>query len=96
MKSFRNNPIVLAGMAALLLVLLIGLLLILRMLSTDCAQDGGTIGREDAFATPGPTLLDLHATYDRTEAVQIRVYDHRADRIITMDLEEYIVGVVAA
>jgi len=98
MKRIKENPIVLTGMAVLLLALLVALFLFIRFAAKDaCAQDGGQIGKaDDAFSTPVPTLLDLYATYDRTEAVQIRVYDHRADRLITMDLEEYIVGVVAA
>ena len=95
MKSFRNNPIVLAGMAALLLLLLVGTFLLIRLAAAGAREDA-PIGTGEPLNTPGPTLLDLHATYDRTEAMQIRVYDHRADRIITMDLEEYVVGVVAA
>ena len=46
--------------------------------------------------TPEPTLLDIHALYDPSETTQIRVYDHRTGERITMDLEEYVVGVVAA
>ena len=46
--------------------------------------------------TPAPTLLDLYTYFDWTETTQIKVYDHRADKLVDMDLEAYIVGVVSA
>jgi stage II sporulation protein D len=96
MKRYRNNPIVLIGMAVLLLVLLVALILLVRLVVTDAQEEDGPIGTGEPLATPGPTLLDLYAAYDRTETFEIKVYDHRAGTLITMDLEAYIVGVVAA
>ncbi len=96
MKSFRNNPVVLAVMAVLLLALLVALVLLVRLAVKGAREKDEPIGTGEPMATPAPTLLDLYAAYERNEAMQIRVYDHRADRLITMDLEEYVVGVVAA
>lgn len=46
--------------------------------------------------TPSPTRIDLYAYYHFTETQQIPVYDHREDKLIVMDFERYILGVVGA
>lgn len=45
--------------------------------------------------TPAPTPVDLYAYYEWQESVTIRVYDHRADKLLLMDLEEYVLGVAS-
>ena len=47
-------------------------------------------------AAPEPTPIDIDAYYERQGTIEIRVYDHRADEIVTMDLERYVIGAVAA
>ena len=49
-----------------------------------------------AEPTPEATPIDIDAYYGPRETVMIRVYDHRADQIVAMDLEEYVLGAVAA
>ena len=98
MKRRRTFPYKLIALAAVLLVLLTVLFLLMRLALTDgqaCKTNGEPEG-DIAVYTPAPTLLDLYAYFDWTETTQIKVYDHRADRLVTMDLEEYIVGVVSA
>ncbi len=46
--------------------------------------------------TPSPTRIDLYTYYNFRETQQIPVYDHREDRLIVMDFESYIIGVVGA
>ena len=46
--------------------------------------------------TPAPTRIDLYTYYNFRETQQIPVYDHREDRLIVMDFESYIIGVVGA
>ncbi len=104
MKRQKQNPIKPIALGLALLVLLVALFLLIRFAlnphtepsaaSCRIASDGGT--ERIATRTQSPTILDLYAYFDWTETTQIKVYDHRADRIVTMDLEEYIVGVVSA
>ena len=103
MKRKKQNPIPLILLSIVLFVLSAVLFVLMsRVLSggekrTDsCATQTAPKAGEIAVVTPVPTLPDLYATFDWTETTQIRVYDHRADKLITMDLEEYIVGVVSA
>lgn len=102
MKRKKQNPIKFIVLCAVLLVLLTVLFLLLRLLfdgpkqsQTDSCQPHSEPGGI-AVVTPAPTLLDLYAYFDWTETTQIKVYDHRADKLVTMDLEAYIVGVVSA
>ncbi len=97
MKRQKENPIKLIVMGAALLVLLIVLFLLIRFALTGSENKGGK-GQAvpTAEPTPAPTILDIYAYYDWTETTQICVYDHRADERVMMDLEQYVVGVVAA
>jgi stage II sporulation protein D len=99
-KKKKQNPAMLIVLAAVLLVLCVLLFLLMRTVlsgkeikAESCKPNAeGKIG----IMTPAPTLLDLYAYFDWTETTTIRVYDHRADKLVDMDLEEYIVGVVSA
>ena len=97
-QTYRINRIKLIGMLALLLLLLIALFLLVRvMLASACEPETEARPTQEPFCTPAPTLIDLYAYFDWTETTaDILVYDHRADKLITMSLEEYIVGVVSA
>lgn len=97
-RTYRINRIKLFAMLALLLVLLLVLILLVRAVLKP-EDEPGAVARvtEEPIYTPAPTLIDLYAYFDWTETTDnIRVYDHRADKLVTMSLEEYIVGVVAA
>ena len=99
MKRKKQNPIKLIALCAVLLVLLTVLFLLMRILLDGPKQKQGNAGgsaSDITVVTPAPTLLDLYAYFDWTETTQIKVYDHRADKLVDMDLEEYIVGVVSA
>ena len=97
-KTYKINRIKLFGMLALLLVLLLALFLLARvLLSGDGTTQGTARATQEPFYTPAPTIVDLYAYFDWTETTNdIAVYDHRADKLVTMSLEEYIVGVVSA
>lgn len=101
-KRNRINTGRLILMGAALFVLLILLLAMIRFVFWSGQPDetgGGRQGAEadeDEIRTPEPTLLNIYAHFDWQETTEIRVYDHRADEIVTMDLEEYVVGVVSA
>ena len=92
---------IMIALAAVLLVLSVLLFLLMRAalsgktIKTESCKPDAEAGRI-AVMTPAPTLLDLYAYFDWTETTTIKVYDHRADKLVDMDLEEYIVGVVAA
>ena len=45
--------------------------------------------------TPAPTAIDLYAYYDWVDEITVQVYDHRADKLLTMNLEEYVLGVAS-
>lgn len=47
-------------------------------------------------STPSPTCVDLYQYYGWTDTVNITVYNHSTEQIVSMGLEEYILGVVAA
>ena len=100
-KKQKQNPVIVLTLAAVLLALCVLLFLLMRMvlsgreLKTESCkpiEEAGSI----AIRTPAPTILDLYAYFDWTETTTIKVYDHRADKLVDMDLEEYIVGVVSA
>ncbi len=97
-KTYKINRIKLFGMLALLLVLLLALFLLARVLfSGDGETQTPARVTQEPFYTPAPTIVDLYAYFDWTETTNdIAVYDHRADKLVTMSLEEYIVGVVSA
>ncbi len=94
-NAFEWKTVVLA---AVLLALLVALFLLTRLALSDKRPSCGANGEplRTAEPTPEPTLLDLYVYFDWTETVTIKVYDHRADKLVDMDLEEYIVGVVSA
>ena len=98
MKKRKTHHIILFLMLALLLVLLVVLFAVIRAaLRQPKEPEADTVVTQEPIYTPGPTLIDLYAYFDWTETTDnIRVYDHRADKLITMSLEEYIVGVVSA
>ena len=98
MKKRQSNHIKLFLMLALLLVLTVVLFAVIRAVLTQPQKpDADTVAAQTPTATPGPTLVDLYAYFDWTETTDnIRVYDHRADKLVLMSLEEYIVGVVSA
>ena len=100
-KKQKQNPVIVITLAAVLLALCVLLFLLMRMVlsgreikaeSCKPIEEAGEI----AIRTPAPTILDLYAYFDWTETTTIKVYDHRADKLVDMDLEEYIVGVVSA
>jgi stage II sporulation protein D len=97
-RTYRINRIKLLLMLALLLVLLVALFVLVRaILMPDRAADQKPDATQEPIYTPAPTLIDLYAYFDWTETTEnIRVDDHRADKLVTMSLEEYIVGVVSA
>lgn len=103
MKRKKHNPLIPVLLTVVLLALTVLLFLLVRMLmdgrgfrTDSCEPEKRTEAGEIAIVTPAPTLLDLYVYFDWTETTTINVYDHRADKIVPMDLEEYIVGVVSA
>ena len=97
-QTYRINRNRLFIMLAVLLVLLIVLFVLIRAILTSTGEsDAQPQVTQEPIYTPAPTIVDLYAYYDWTETTDnIVVYDHRADKLITMSLEEYIVGVVSA
>ncbi len=98
-QTYRINRIKLISMLAVLFVLLVVLFLLIRVMLTSACESEADLPRvtQEPIYTPGPTLVDLYAYFDWTETTHdIQVYDHRADKLISMSLEEYIVGVVSA
>ncbi len=99
-KKKKQNPLVAIALSVVLLALSVLLFLLMRAvlsgkeIKTESCKPNAA--GEIAVMTPAPTLLDLYAYFDWTETTTIRVYDHRADKLVDMDLEEYIVGVVSA
>ncbi|MBR6040716.1 MAG: stage II sporulation protein D [Clostridia bacterium] len=100
-KKQKQNPVIVITLAAVLLALCVLLFLLMRLVlsgreikaeSCQPIEEPGSI----AIQTPAPTILDLYAYFNWTETTTIKVYDHRADKLVDMDLEEYIVGVVSA
>ena len=99
-KKQKQNPVIVMTLCAVLLALCVLLFLLMRLVlsgreikAESCTPaEAGSI----AIRTPAPTILDLYAYFDWTETTTIKVYDHRADKLVDMDLEEYIVGVVSA
>lgn len=101
MKRKKQNPIIAIVLCLVLLVLCVLLLLLMRaaLSGKETKTESCKLNAESgsiAVMTPSPTLLDLYAYFDWIETTQIKVYDHRADKLVDMDLEEYIVGVVSA
>ena len=97
MKTLRINRTRLIIASGVLLLLLVLLFVVVRAAIRTGCKGGGEAGpTQEPIFTPAPTLLDLYAHFDWTETTEISVYDHRADKLITMNLEEYITGVVSA
>ena len=97
MKHRQIHPIPILLLSGILLALLALLFVIVGASCRRACTETDGIPRvtQEPIYTPAPTLVDLYAYYDRTETTEIRVYDHRADKLITMDLEAYVLGVVS-
>lgn len=76
-------------------MLCIGMVLLLCLACGTTAPSEVIRITPEPIYTPAPTAVDLYAYYDWVDTVTIRVYDHRADRLITMNLEEYVLGVAS-
>ncbi len=96
MKRKKENPIKLIALCAGLLTLTVILFLLIREVIAEQTENRAGSAVPTAEPTPAPTPVDIYAYYDWTETTQICVYDHRANERVMMDLEEYVVGVVAA
>ena len=94
----KTNWAVVGPLAAVLFVLVLILLLMMRTLFAVRPElrDISVTPQPTASPTPAPTRLDLYTYYNFAETHQIPVYDHREDRLILMDFEKYIIGVVGA
>lgn len=79
-----------------LLAVLVCLLLFLRGQHRASTASTEPVATQEPIDSPAPTPIDLYAYYEWVETVRVPVYDHRADELTEMDLEAYIVGVVAA
>ena len=92
-RSLSIKTIILAGVLLVLSALLfwIAAMLVRR----TCAEEAAPIPTQEPIYTPAPTPVDIYAYYDWTDKTEIRVYDHRADKLITMPLEEYVIGVAS-
>lgn len=101
MKRKKENYVKYILLGAALLVLLVALFLLIRLILAE-PQSGQPKEQAVPTAEPTPvptsvpTLPNIYVYYDWTETTQICVYDHRAGERRMMDLEEYVVGVVAA
>ena len=95
-KQYRTDPKVLLPMAGILLVLLIVLFLMIRACSSMRREADGPSGSPTPSFTPAPTRVDLYVYYNFVETQQIPVFDHREDKLVLMDFESYIIGVVGA
>ena len=73
----------------------VGLLLLCMACSAFSGSSEVIKVTPEPIYTPAPTPIDLYAYYDWVETTTIRVYDHRADKLLTMNLEEYVVGVAS-
>lgn len=99
MKRYRldlRRLLILFLLLLILLVVLVVLLLVLRSRPRANAASSETAATQEPIFTPAPTPIDLYAHYEWVETVRVPVYDHRADKLVEMDLEAYIVGVVSA
>lgn len=95
-QRYRINYVRLIWMSLLLLVLLTVLFVGLRAACDGKTASEPKTATQEPIFTPEPTPIDLYAYYEWVETVRIPVYDHRADELMEMDLEEYILGVVSA
>ena len=101
-KRNRTNTGLLILMGAVLFALLVLLFVLIRFVLWGGQPDETGGERQDAEAgeieirTPEPTPIDIYAYFDWQETTKIRVCDHRTGEIVSMDLEEYVVGVVSA
>ena len=91
----RIHPLWLLLMAAALFALLVLLFVMVRALASPAPAAGPTPS-PTVPPTPAPTRVDLYAYYNFSETQQIPVFDHRENRLIVMDFEAYIIGVVGA
>ena len=91
----NRNRFLLPLMAVLLVLLLILLFMIWSVLS-GTMQIPVLEAEPTPTFTPAPTRVNLAEYYHFIETQQIPVYDHREGRLIVMDFETYIIGVVGA
>lgn len=94
-RHIRTNWTTVLPLAAVLLVLLVLLFWLGRSLLVQKADNSPT-PVPTPVPTPAPTRVDLFAYYHFAETQEIPVYDHREDKLIVMDLEQYLIGVVGA
>ncbi len=95
-KTYRTNWKLLLPLAAILLLLLVLLLVMVRTVISMRTAKAVPTPEPTPEPTPAPTRVDLYAYYDFAETQQIPVYDHREDKLVLMDFEAYIIGVVGA
>lgn len=95
-KRYSANWKLLLPLAAVLFVLLIVLLLMVRTCAVMWMAESRPTPAPTDTPTPAPTRIDLYAYYNFVETQKIPVYDHREDKLIVMDFESYIIGVVGA
>ncbi|MBR0081244.1 MAG: stage II sporulation protein D [Clostridia bacterium] len=97
-KRVKTNWAVVVPLAAVLFVLVFVLALMVRTLAKTGYRilDVSLTPQPTASPTPAPTRLDLYTYYNFAETQQIPVFDHRENRLIVMDFEKYIIGVVGA
>ena len=90
-----RNRLLLPLMAVLLVLLIILMVMVYSILAGSSPLAAFEPEPTPTF-TPSPTRVDLYQYYNFIETQQIPVYDHREDRLIVMDFETYIIGVVGA
>ena len=97
MKRYREHSIktVLLSGVLLLLAALLFVIAVLLLKGTCKAEPLPDAPTQEPFYTPSTTPVDIYAYYEWTDTTEIRVYDHRADKLITMPLEEYVIGVAS-
>ena len=92
----KYNLPVLLSLAAVLFVLVLVLLVMVRacigLRSVQTEPDASP----SPSPTPAPTRVDLYVYYNFQETQQIPFFDHRENKLILMDFEQYIIGVVGA
>lgn len=96
MKTEKAHPFKLLTLSGVLVVLCVLLFALLGASCRGmCAADAPAKPTQEPIYTPAPTPVDIYAYYQWPDTTEIRVYDHRADKLITMSLEEYVIGVVS-
>lgn len=92
----KTNWAVVLPLAAALFALAVILLLMVRTLLVSRTVNAEPTAEPTEPPTPAPTKIDLYVYYNFEETQQIPVFDHREQKLILMDFEQYIIGVVGA